>query len=120
MISLSSLRADMEAQIKASKEALLATKRKPRQKPATGASASKGGAADGCNGSVALAVARNFASGARTALALDPNTTLASALSKVIAANGPLNWLLVTPALTLIEAGAGSVAQMRDFLKARI
>lgn len=103
----------MEAQIKASKDALLTkmpTSRKDRKKLSKRWSSAK----------MAIAIAANFANGARTALALDPSTTLASALPKVLSSKGSLNWLLVTPTLELIDAGAGSVVQMRTFLKARV
>ena len=52
----------------------------------------------------------------RTALALRASLKLQQVQAMMRDGNG-INWLLVTPALELVEAGGGSIPEMRGFLK---
>jgi len=97
-MSVSAMREQALAQIKAAEEAL-------KRKPALKRGVSQGGRSG-----------RVSQGGGKTALALRAELGFKDVLDMVRNPKGGLNWILVTPTLKLIEAGGGSVPEMRRFL----
>lgn len=93
--SLASMKADLEAQVKAAQDKF----KQPMQPGMPG-----------------LAKQSSYM-GPRTVVAMGKQISPQACCKYVQEENGPLNWVLLNPKGGLIEAGAGSVTEMRNFLK---